>query len=414
MSTQTPNDSVSHWHATRGAAGLPTQDLPPGAEVVVVGGGLLGLCTAYWLARAGHAPLLIERGLPGAGASGRNGGFMVAGTAEAYPNAIARHGHAMARGVWQLTLDNRALLRQALAEEAIDCDYREPGHIVLALGEDQHARMARTVAALAADSFTAEMLDRRQLATQIATPLGATIVGGLYAPEDGLLHSARLLDGLARAAVRHGARICLDTELLAIEEDAGGVALMTSRGRVQAGRVLVATNAWLGRLLPALREVVRPVRGQTLSYAPSAPVFHAGLGAAVTPTGEYWQQTPDGTIVLGGCRALAPGGDVGLYTNAPTAEVQAAIERVLPDLFPALGGLRVERRWAGLMAFTADYMPIVDRAPGLEHTWLVGGFCGHGMPFGMVLGQALAAALTGAAPAELAWFRHDRASLQGA
>jgi gamma-glutamylputrescine oxidase len=116
--------------------------------------------------------------------------------------------------------------------------------------------------------------------------------------------------------------------------------------------------------------------------------------------------------VLGGCRAAAPGQDVGIRDNRPTPEVQAALEQVLPGLFPALAGLRVARRWAGPMAFTTDYLPIADRAPGVPNTWVVGGFCGHGMPFGMRLGQLLAqAAMEGAPPPALAPFRLDRPTL---
>ena len=71
-------------------------------------------------------------------------------------------------------------------------------------------------------------------------------------------------------------------------------------------------------------------------------------------------------------------------------------------------------RWAGLMAFTADYLPVADRAPELPGVWVTGGFCGHGMPFGMRLGQLLAeAATTGVRPAELAPLRVDRPTLAG-
>ena len=130
---------ASYWQATSSAHTRRVAALPARTNVVVVGGGLLGVATSYWLARSGVAAVLIEQGDLASGATGRNGGFMVAGTAERYPAAMARLGHATARAVWQLTLDNRALLRRVLGEEAIDCDYREPGHIHLALGDAQLA-----------------------------------------------------------------------------------------------------------------------------------------------------------------------------------------------------------------------------------------------------------------------------------
>lgn len=411
-----PTDAPeSYWQATSSARTHRSAQLPARTNVVVIGGGLLGTATAYWLARSGVATVLIEQGDMASGATGRNGGFMVAGTAERYLAAIARLGHATARAVWQLTLDNRALLRRVLGEEGIDCDYREPGHLHLALGDTQLAELADDVAALRADGFAAELLDRRQLQALIATPLGPRISGGLFAPEDGLLHSAQLVYGLAAAAERHGALLVTGTTLTSLAPDGGGLLARTTRGDLRANAAVIAANAWLDQIVPELAGRVTPVRGQALAFTPTPAIFAHGMGAALTPTGEYWQQAPDGTIILGGCRAVAPGQDVGIRDSRPTPEVQAALEQVLPSLFPALAGLRVARRWAGLMAFTADYLPIADRAPELPNTWVVGGFCGHGMPFGMRLGQLLAqAAIAGASPAALTPFRLDRTTLSDA
>lgn len=401
----------SYWQQTAPAFEAHA-DLPAVADVVVVGGGLLGTAIAYWLARAGASTTLVERSGIAAGATGRNGGFMIAGTAEPYQAAIARVGHVTAREVWQLTLDSRRLLRAALAEEHIDCAYREPGHLSLALGEGQLEQLEQEVEALRGDGLAAELLDRGQVQQIIRTPLGPEIVGGLSAPEDGLLHPARLVLGLADAAARHGARICLGTAVTAVHGDGCGVKIATGRGVVRAGAAVLAVNGWSAALLPALADVIRPVRGQALSFAPIAPIFPLGVGAAMTPTGEYWHQAPDGTIVLGGARAVAPGLDVGVLSTEPTVEVQEALDGIFPRLFPKLAPLRVTRRWAGTMAFTADYLPIADRAPGLPGVWLVGGFCGHGMPFGMRLGQLLAeAAATGEAPPALRPLRLDRPTL---
>ena len=402
----------SYWQTTGAAQTRHSAQLPAHTDVLVIGGGLLGAATAYWLACAGIATVLIEQGNLASGATGRNGGFMVAGMAERYPAAVARLGHATARVVWQLTLDNRTLLRQVLEEERIDCDYREPGHLHLALDDAQLAALADNVAALRADGFAADLLDRRQLQALIATPLGPSINGGLFAPEDGLLHSAQLVYGLAAAAERHGAVLVTGTALTSLTPESDNLLARTTRGEIRARAAVVAANAWLDQIVPALAGRVLPVRGQALAFAPAPEIFAHGMGAALTPTGEYWQQTPDGTIVLGGCRAVAPGQDVDIRDSRPTPEVQAALEQVLPRLFSGLAGLRVARRWAGLMAFTSDYLPIADRAPDLPNTWVVGGFCGHGMPFGVRLGQLLAqAAVDGSPSVDLMPFRIDRPTL---
>jgi gamma-glutamylputrescine oxidase len=310
------HDAPSYWQATAPAPVMST-DLPATAQIVVVGGGFFGAATAYFLARAGAAPLVIEQVAPAYGATGRNGGFHVVGTAEGYADAVVRLGRDTARAVMQITLDSRALLRQVIAEEQIACDYRETGHLSLALGDAQYADLRRHVAALHADGFAAELLDRHQTQELIDTPLSDEITGALYGADNALLHSARLVYGLIAAAQRHGAHVAIArVERLASQH--GCVRVMTNRGVLEAGSVVVTVNAWTRDLIPALHETMMPVRGQALAYAPIRRVFRAGVGAAVTPTGEYWHQTPEGAIVIGGCRACAPGRDVGVTEMVPT------------------------------------------------------------------------------------------------
>src|SRR5439155_15732184 len=125
----------SYWHVTSAPAAPSTTRPLSSVGVAVVGGGLLGVSTLYWLARAGVPAALLEGGILAGGATGRNAGMVGAGTAESYPALIARVGHQNAREIWALTLGNRSVLREVLAGESIDCDYREPGRLGLALDE---------------------------------------------------------------------------------------------------------------------------------------------------------------------------------------------------------------------------------------------------------------------------------------
>jgi glycine/D-amino acid oxidase-like deaminating enzyme len=401
---------LSYWHATA-TPPVPDDPLPSEAEVVVVGGGLLGCWTAYWLARAGAAVTLVEQTAIGWGATGRNGGLVTAGTAAGYAATVNLLGREAARDLWRLTEEGRALVGRIVAEEEIDCDYRTPGTLRLALTDDALDEMRQTLATMRADGIPGDLLDRRQVQTLIGTPLGPEITGGLFFADGGSLHSERYLAGLAGAARRRGACLCR-AAVTALVTEGERTRLETTVGPVRAQRVIVAVNAWSDELVPGLAGLMVPVRGQVLAYEPLPPVFTTGIGASVTPTGEYWQQTPEGAIVIGGCRAVAPNGDVGVRDLLPTLDVTSAIAAVLPRLFPHLTGLRVARRWAGLMAFTADQLPIADAAPGLPGVWVVGGFSGHGMPFGPRLGQLLAeAAMTGTTPDPLAPLRLDRPTL---
>jgi gamma-glutamylputrescine oxidase len=400
----------SYWHATSELL-LPDSELPATSDVVVVGGGMLGNWTAYWLARSGASVTLVERTAVAWGATGRNGGFVGGGPAEGLSGAIARVGVDDAWAVQEMSFQGRQIVREVVAEEGIDCDYRIAGTVGLALSDAEMDAMRRGVELLAERGYNSEVMDRKQLGELILTPLGPDIAGGVFHAGNALLHSARYLRGVAEAAQRHGARLVVAT-VERLERDGEGTRVVTSAGTIRAGQVVVGLNAWTDELLPELSGLIVPVRGQILAYEPLPPVFLTGVGAEFTPTGEYWQQTMDGSIVLGGCRADAPGGDIGVRDITPTDDVIASIEGIFPKLFPGLEELKVARRWAGLMAFTSDYLPIADAAPGMPGVWFAGGFCGSGMSFGPRIGQLLAqAATTGETPAELRPLRMDRPSL---
>lgn len=402
---------LSYWHRTSAEQIALSTDIPSRCAAVVIGGGLLGAATSYWLARSGVEVILLERTGIAYGATGRNGGFVSVGTAEGYLDVIALLGREAARGLMTLTLENQSLWQQVLTEEEISCDYRKPGGLTLALNEEQYRAIREAVEALQHDGFTVHLLDRTQTQELIATPLGPEVMGAKFMPQHALVHSAKLVHGLARAAQRHGARL-YRASVQRLEAAGKDVLVHTEQGKIAASAVVVAANAWTGEILPVLAQRIVPVRGQMLAYAPTTPVFKTAISASVTATGEYWQQTLDGSIVLGGCREAASEQDVAVRAAQPTSEVQAALEQVFPRLFPQLTGLRVVQRWAGLMAFTRDHLPIVDRVPNIPGAWFVGGFSGHGMVFGMRLGQLLASVATGEAiPPALRHLRLDRPTL---
>jgi glycine/D-amino acid oxidase-like deaminating enzyme len=410
VSIDPATDSLSYWHATADPL-VPSQELPSTSEIVVIGSGLLGCWTAYWLARGGASVTLIERTAIGWGATGRNGGFLVGGTALNYPRLVETVGRDAARGLHQITLEGQALAYEVVAEEEIDCDLRRNGTLHLSLDAETAESITTTRDVLEQDGFRIDVLDRQQVQDLIDTPLADEIIGGTYAPEDGLLHSSRYLAGIARAAERRGVRLVQAT-VTALTPLHGKTLVGTTCGSIEAGRVVVALNAWSDTLVPELAGLIVPTRGQILAYEPSPRVFNTATGADITPTGEYWQQTLDGSIVIGGHRASAPNGGMDIREMIPTEGVTSRIEDILPGLFPELNTLKVARRWAGLMAFTSDRLPVVDAVPSIPGAWLAGGFNGHGMTFGPRIGQILAEAVTtGKTPEPLAPLRIDRPSL---
>lgn len=398
---------ISYWQDThRNRA--PLHELVREADAVVVGGGVHGACAAYWLARRGARPVVLERGLPAHGASGRNGGLCVTGPANDYAALVEQSGRERARAILLDTLAGYRMLGEALADEKIDAAWRPHGNVSIALNDEEMDGMRASAALMKEDGLRVEAVDATQLRRWFAVEPAADIVGGVFNADAGQVHSGDLVHGLLTAAVRHGARVCAGVEVRAFEPDAGGVRIYTEQGDVRAGAVCMSANAWSAQLVPALRDIIVPVRGQALSYAASPRAFDVGVGVSTTPTGEYGQQLPGGEIVFGGCRALAPGRDVGSYDVDASAEVQHGIESLLPRLFPGIALGPVTRCWSGTMAFTPDHDPIFDR---LSHMplYYTGGFSGHGMPYAMRFGDWLArSALQGELAAEAATYTVER------
>lgn len=410
MIIDTATDSLSYWHATAEPM-LPEDDLPSSAEVVVIGGGMLGVWTAYWLAKAGVPVVVLEQSAIGWGATGRNGGFLVGGAGVGYTRLIELLGRDNAALLYAMTIAGQELGHDIVAEESIECDIRRTGTLFLARSEGALTAVEQQHQLLAKDGFDSAVLDRQSVQALIATPLGEEIVGGSLAPQGMTLHSSRYLAGLALAAQRHGAKF-VRARATSIKHHADGATVHTDIGNIDTGRVMVALNAWTDTLIHEMQGVIRPVRGQILAYTPIDRVFHTAVGTDVTPTQEYWQQMPDGSIIIGGCRADAPNADVNVRDQVPTPEVIAKIEHVLPNLFPGLNYLNVARSWAGLMAFTNDGLPVVDHSTESNAIWYGGGFNGHGMPFGPILGKLVAnAMINGDVAPDLKILGHKRPSL---
>ncbi len=400
-------DTDSLW-LTAPRAATDTGDLPKETDVVIAGGGLLGVMCAYWLARAGSTVVLLERHAMASGATGRNSGLVIPTTAEPYDQAVGRLGAPVAMAIRQLAVDGAHLLGQVIEQERISCMYRSAGFLQLAIDADEADRCSAEIKAAHEHSFEATWLDRDALGPRLGTRLRDTIPGAMLLP-GATVNSVAVVDGIGAAARRYGARIFTGAAVTAVRRADGKTLVETTRGQIRARVVVAAINAWLADLVPSLRYVIRSVQGQLIATHPMPPMFACGMAAQITSHGEYWQQMPDGTILLGGCRAAAaPPADPAAQLAQP--EVHQALLGVLPALFPVLRQISVQRGWAGAMAFTADANPIVDEID--ESFWAIGGFSGHGMPFGASIGKLLATHLSSGSPlASLTHLRLDRPSL---
>lgn len=394
---------VSHWLQTAPAWVQESAPLPSYVDCAIIGAGVMGSALAYWLARAGREPLVLERNpAPAMGATGRNGGLMVQGSTRAYADDIRRIGREQARAIYDLTRENHALLRQVLAAEEIDAGFSEAPFISLVSDEAEAELVRESVAALREEGIAGEWLARDAIAKHLGTEPGLQFVGAAYRPGQGRVHSARYVQGVAAAAARHGARFAFSTPVQSVDvaPGGGGWLVRTARTTVPASEVVIALNAWSADLFTELDGLITPTRGHVVLTEPvdfQLASFSADGGFA------YGRQLESGQLLFGGMRNVRPDMDMGHHplpgqnVAPPLPQVQRALEAALPRFFPATEGVQVVQQWTGNMGYTPDEMPLVGGWPGRPGLWLLAGFSGHGMCYSQAAPKGLAAQMTGTA-----------------
>jgi gamma-glutamylputrescine oxidase len=370
--------TTSYWLEEH-ADPVPRRRASGAVDVVVVGGGVTGCSCALTLARRGLRVRLHEGRTVAGGASGRNGGFALRGGAMAYDVARSELGRERARALWELT--ERTLDRlESLAGDAL----RRVGSLRLAADDAERDALASEHAALREDGYAVEWLD------VLTPPLDRLFRGAILHPRDGALQPARWVRRLARQAADAGAEIA---EGSPVDVDA-----------LDAPTVVVAADGLTSALLPELRKVVWPVRGQVLVTEPLAGhVFERPHYARAGY--DYWQQLADGRLVVGGKR------DASLDTENTAVEETTALiqERLEAFVVELVGRLpRITHRWAGVWGTTPDGLPLVGRVPGRDRVWVAGGYSGHGNVLGLACGDLVARAIAGEQPAELELFAPAR------
>ena len=277
----------------------PYQARPPveadeEAEVCVVGGGVAGLSCALHLARRGIETVVLEGDTVAAGASGRNGGFLLAGMATFHVDARERYGREAAVRVYRLTLALQDEIYALAAELGAGDAVRRTGLLRTSASAEEADHVRRHVDALRSDGFPAELVERDEL----PEALRRASWNACLTDHDGALQPARWIRALARAAEQAGARI---RERSPVEGPiAPGDGVRTAAGALVRSRaVVVAADGALPALVPRYRGRVRSRRLHMIASAPLAeriverPVY-SRWGY------EYLQQTPDGRVLAGG------------------------------------------------------------------------------------------------------------------
>jgi glycine/D-amino acid oxidase-like deaminating enzyme len=377
------------WEAYRPVAG-ELVEVPRKTRVAIVGGGYAGLSCAIELADSGVETCVLEAAELGAGASTRSGGGVSGGVniGKSFTGKVIARDPEVVRVILASGHDAFSLIETLIEREKIDCYWEKKGRFVGAWTPGDYAVQEGRVAGLntGADAG-AYMVPRERQREEMASDY---YYGGMVVERSAKLHPALYYKGLLDAACRRRITICTKAAVNTIGRAGNAWRIATSRGNIEAGDVVIATNGYTGNATPALKRRLVPLASHIIATEELSP----DLARALIPKGRtladtkrvlcYYRMSPDNKRMIFGGRAR--------FTPV-TPEVSAPIlHRFMTDRFPQLRGVRITHAWTGNVAFTWDALPHTGVMDGMHYAL---GCNGSGVAMMTYLGHQTARRIVG-------------------
>ena len=375
------------------AAGA-TGSLPDEVDVAIVGGGFCGLSAARTLAMRGVRVALFESESLGWGASSRNGGMVLTGMKLPVPTLIKRYGRELVQRMYAASLESIDLVEQLVKEEGIDCNFSRCGHLEVACKQTHFDDYAAAAARIKTEfNHELRIVPRNALRSEIGSEI---YFGGMVDETSAAVNPARYVDGLAKAAQRHGACLYDHTRVTSACSQPNGAngsfRIETTRGSLTAKEILLASGAYTTAATPGLRKRVIPIG----SYIIATEILPDKLAAELSPRNRmiydskhflyYYRLTPDNRMLFGGRAAFFP------ESESTVRESAALLRQGMIQVYPQLRDVKVEYVWGGTLDFALDVMPHSGKIDGMHFAV---GFAGHGVAAATWMGAKLANTICG-------------------
>ncbi len=359
------------------------------ADIVVLGGGLAGMCTAYWLAKDGADVLVVDRDEAGMAASTANAGSLHAQLLSYDFDDDTPEDGGPAAHTLPLAPRSIALWKEIAAEAGESLGIRTDGGLMLAANPSELAWLRRKSAMERRWGTESHVLGANEL-RDLAPALAEGLVGADFVPAEGYGDPLRGTLAVRRLALRHGARLLTGAEVTSVARNGAGWRVGTTRGEVVAGRVVNATGPWAARV-GHMVGLDLPVTGtvQQVIVTEPAPPMTRHLIALAHRHLSLKQQASGGFLIGGGW--------FGSFDPATgrTQALRRSIEgnlSVCAQALPVLHGLSFIRCWTGLN-LSIDRAPILGEAPRLPGFF--NALAANGFTLGPVIGRITADAVLG-------------------
>ena len=360
------------------------------ADVIIVGGGFTGFGAAIPLARAGLNVVLVEKKKIGAGASTRNGGIASGNLRYSHAALSKKFGSEKAAKFFREAYAARQDLINFIADEHIDCDFQLCGRFVGATRRQDLSLIHREADSISRLTGVASTLyDRSGISAHIES---GKYCGGVWRGDIGGLHPGKLLHEMHRIAVATGVHVFSGVATSSVKRIALGEKMSfrveTTKGSIDGGHVIVATNAYSDAGVPWVRRRLVPVISGMIATEELGVNWVRALMPSKSMYGEslqlgyYFRPSPDGKRILIGGRRLDP-------------DPEKAVGRLkvgLQSIFPDLRDCAITHHWCGFVAFPFDQLPKLAVHDGVIYPV---GFCGSGTVWARWLGQKSAQMVLG-------------------
>jgi sarcosine oxidase subunit beta len=343
------------------------------ADVVIVGGGVMGCGMAYYLAKGGLKPVVIEKSDIGGEASGANGGGV----------------RQSARNLKEipLAIESVRMYGELHEELGMDVEYVRKGNLRLCTSEEEVTAMRKSVENQKAIGLELEMVDRKQI-LELNPYIGEKVIGASYCPSDGHVNPFLVTYGYFKRAKERGARFLTQEEVTGISVKKGRVAGVTTNKQTIETDLVVDAAGVGGRKIAnmvGLDIPMQPVFSEALITESYPPLFPQMFGHAKGLF--YGRQTVHGPFFWGGF----VGTEQYIYRQGKPLfhYISPAISRMVVEYFPVLKDLNVIRVWSGLIAGMSDGIPVLGLTEEVPGFVFCTGFSGHGFGLAPVISRVM-------------------------
>lgn len=369
---------------------------PDTADVLIIGAGYTGLSAAIAAHDTGARVVVVDAGVPGQGASTRNGGMTGAHPRLGWEALRAQFGAEVADGLFAEATPALGFAKRMIKDEAMECEFQETGRIQLSWTASHFETQKRLAADVTAKSEVGvHVLERAELDSEIVSE---KYFGGLVFPEHGAVHPRKYHGGWLKAALRRDIPVIANCRVEDCQRDGAGFVVQTKGGTIRADKVILATNGYTPAIFRWHQRRVFPLPSFLIATEQLPPEVIDAVAPGRRMMVEtrarhsYYRVSPDGTRILFGGRSSMKPINLGVAAQR--------LRATMCEVWPSLADVAISHVWTGNTGYSFSHMPSVGEQDGLHYAM---GFSGSGTVMAPYLGAKAAWAAVGDPRAETAY-----------